>query len=122
MGELAPGLGGTFPNFAEMYADDPREELRAWARAIFGDELDQLGNSRWWHVDEVSGITLGGLLDGTNIGGVTNGRDYYVLDWDNVGIRRIDIAPDGSVFGNTVLYRSNKTGELRRGGRTVFWD
>ena len=108
-------LGGTFPNYDKLY-ETPQERLDAYARAIWGEEFDAENNARWWHVTEVSGMKISG-----EEGAITNGQEYFTLDPEFEGLRRIDIARDGSVFGVTTLYRSTKTGKLTPGERLVFF-
>lgn len=108
-------LGGTFPDY-EGVGLSPEEEISAFAGAIWGNEFDGENNPRWWHVDEVGGMKIGG-----EVGGVTNGKEYFTLDPEVKGYRRVDLAGDGSVFGITKIGRSSKTGELVWLGRTVFF-
>lgn len=107
-------LGGTFPDYANMDYGLGKE-LDVWGRAIWGEELDETGVSNWWRVTEIGGVQIGGT------GAITNGKDYFTLSAEKTGLIRLDITPEGELFGTTRFYRSTETGELVRGERIVFF-
>ena len=108
-------LGGTFPDYANM-GFSPEIELQLYAVAIWGHaHLTDEGEPQWWRASEVGEMVIG------SAGAITNGIDYFVLDDEVAGLKRLIISPAGEVWGTTQFYRSTESATLKVGKRAVFW-